>query len=487
MPDAELRSQVAGPRSQEADGADARVGDLAIVLHTHMPYVEGYGTFPFGEEWLFEAVARSHLRVLGAARRATLTVTPVLADQLEAPGVADRLTRFARAHRIEAARRDARAAPELRAAAEAEARLYSGPIEEVERRDGDLLAPFADAQRAGRVALMASAATHAILPLLASRAGIRLQLDAGLRSHERRFGPTDGLWLPECAYRPGIDAALAERGVRWTCVDASGREGELDALAPVRTPAGPTAFTIDWLAVELVWGRAGYPADPAYLDYHRLSANGIRLWSIGGQIYDPGAALARAARHASEFVGAVRRRLAAFAAERGRPGLCVFAVDTELLGDWWAEGPDWLAAVGRVAAADGVELVTLPEALARHPPEARPLAESSWGEGKDLRTWDAPAVADLAWGARRLELRLLRALGSGIVRPAAERAARELLAVQASDWAFMDSRGEAGDYGYERALAHSEALLEALGPGDDPDPRVRNLAPDLDLAPLLVP
>jgi 1,4-alpha-glucan branching enzyme len=25
------------------------VGDLAIVLHSHMPYVEGFGTYPFGE------------------------------------------------------------------------------------------------------------------------------------------------------------------------------------------------------------------------------------------------------------------------------------------------------------------------------------------------------------------------------------------------------------------------------------------------------
>ena len=34
-------------------------GELAIVLHTHMPYVDGFGTWPFGEEWLWEAVASS--------------------------------------------------------------------------------------------------------------------------------------------------------------------------------------------------------------------------------------------------------------------------------------------------------------------------------------------------------------------------------------------------------------------------------------------
>ena len=35
-------------------------GRLSIVLHTHMPYVEGFGTWPFGEEWLWEAVATSY-------------------------------------------------------------------------------------------------------------------------------------------------------------------------------------------------------------------------------------------------------------------------------------------------------------------------------------------------------------------------------------------------------------------------------------------
>ena len=39
-------------------------GELAILLHSHMPYVEGFGTWPFGEEWLFEAVATSYIPLL---------------------------------------------------------------------------------------------------------------------------------------------------------------------------------------------------------------------------------------------------------------------------------------------------------------------------------------------------------------------------------------------------------------------------------------
>src|SRR5438105_7967546 len=72
-------------------------GELAIVLHTHMPYVEGFGTWPFGEEWLWEAIAGCYLPlldVLDGGAALTLSLTPVLCDQLEAPGALDRFTAF---------------------------------------------------------------------------------------------------------------------------------------------------------------------------------------------------------------------------------------------------------------------------------------------------------------------------------------------------------------------------------------------------------
>jgi len=61
-------------------------GELAMVLHSHMPYVEGFGTWPFGEEWLWEGLASVYLPLLRALREApvTLGLTPVLCDQLEA-------------------------------------------------------------------------------------------------------------------------------------------------------------------------------------------------------------------------------------------------------------------------------------------------------------------------------------------------------------------------------------------------------------------
>ncbi len=467
---------------------DGTAGDLAIVLHSHMPYVEGFGTYPFGEEWLFDAVVRSYLPVLEVADRLTMTVTPVLADQLEDRGTQERLREFLTEWRIAAAEADVREVPaECREACEMESAQYRRALELLDEAGGDPLRLFREAGESGRVALATSAATHAVLPLLATREGVRLQIDAGIRSHRRRFGWDGGFWLPECAYVPGLEWRLAEHGVEWFFVDQSAHEAPLEALAPIATEAGPTALPIDWEAIGWLWSLGGYPSDPAHAQFAGKSLRGVRIWRVGGGAYEPAAAAAVARRQAGEFLAAAAARLRAFAATHGRRGLIVFAIDTELIGHWWSEGPIWLREVLAGAEGAGVRLLTAPEAQAEHEPVGRPLAASTWGEGKDLRTWDSPAVADLAWGARRLELRLLRALSAGLRGPAALRAARELLATQASDWAFLDKRGQAGDYAFQRATGHSEAALEAIDSPASTDPSLRALAPDLSISPLLQP
>jgi 1,4-alpha-glucan branching enzyme len=467
---------------------DGTAGDLAIVLHSHMPYVEGFGTYPFGEEWLFDAVVRSYLPVLEVADRLTMAVTPVLADQLEDESTRERLREFLVEWRIGAAEADLGEVPaECRDACEAELARYRRALELLDGVDGEPLRLFREAEESGRVALATSAATHAVLPLLATREGVRLQLDAGIRSHRRRFGWDGGFWLPECAYVPGLEWRLAEHGIEWFCVDQSAHEAPLEALAPIATEAGATALPIDWEAIEWLWSLDGYPSNPAHAQFAGKSLRGVRIWRVGGGAYEPAAAEAVARRQASEFLEAVAARLRTFSQAHGHRGLIIFAIDTELIGHWWSEGPIWLREVLAGADDAGVRLLTVPEALAEHEPVERPLAASTWGEDKDFRTWDSPTVADLAWGARRLELCLLRALSNGLRGPAALRAARELLATQASDWAFLDKRGQAGDYAFQRATGHSEAALEAIDSPSSTDPRLRALAPDLSISPLLQP
>jgi 1,4-alpha-glucan branching enzyme len=470
-------------------GPDGGVGDIAIVLHSHMPYVEGFGTYPFGEEWLFDAFVRSHLPVLAAARDLTMTITPVLADQLEDAGVAARMREFVREFRVGSAELDARdVEPALVPACEAEAYRYRRELERLEGLGDEPFEAFRAAASSGRVELLTSTATHALLPLIATREGRMLQLETAIRSHRRRFGPVRGLWLPECAYEPGLEHLLAELGFEYFCTDQSSREPPAAALRPIATAASTVAFPIDWEAVRWLWSWSGYPSHGGYADFHAKSLRGCRPWAISGDPYDPDGAAERAREQARAFAADVAARLAAHREATGRRGLLTFAVDTELLGHWWWEGPVWLEEALAQLPGNGVRPLRLGAALAAHESERRPLAATTWGEGKDRRTWDSPPVADLAWGMRRAELRLLREASSGRLRGAAlERAARELIALQASDWAFLDYGRKTGEYPFQRVLWHSRSLYEAIESRTPIEPTMRNLAPDLTPAPLLEP
>jgi 1,4-alpha-glucan branching enzyme len=135
----------------------------------------------------------------------------------------------------------------------------------------------------------------------------------------------------------------------------------------------------------------------------------------------------------------------------------VVAVDTELLGHHWHEGVAWLRAVLEHAGEAGVELAPPPADAELPAPDAPP---TSWGKGRDLRTW---SLGELAWLQR----------GAELTAPAEERALRELLALQSSDWAFLIDAGTAGEYPRERFDGHLRAFAQETGP------ELRNLAPHL--------
>ncbi|HEY3021759.1 MAG TPA: 1,4-alpha-glucan branching protein domain-containing protein [Solirubrobacteraceae bacterium] len=453
-------------------------GDLALVLHTHMPYVEGFGTWPFGEEWLFEAMATSYLPLLDVLERdapLTLSLTPVLCDQLQAPGVTERFAEFIRGVRRASHRLDAEAArrqgdEEVARAIEHSAARYDDALARFERLDGDLLGALAPH------ATWTSAATHAVLPLLATDAGVRLQVRSGIESHRHRTGGwAGGFWLPECAHAPRLDPLLAGEGVCATCVDLTGVVD--DPLRPLRSDAGIVLWPIDRTIVELVWSPQGYPSRDAYRDSWRKTEHEHRPWAVDGAVYDPGRAQRQARADAADFVARVRERVR-------DGGVCVCALDTELLGHWWHEGVAWLAFVVEEARAQGLPLTRLDEALETHeavPAPAR-LPTTTWGAGRDLSTWDAPAVADLAWAARRAELDVVAA---GRDVPLA--AVRELLALQSSDWAFQITRDYAPPYGRQRARGHAAGVAAALAEAQTTVPELRRLAPWATAAPLLEP
>jgi 1,4-alpha-glucan branching enzyme len=465
-------------------------GALAIVLHTHMPYVEGFGTWPFGEEWLWEAMATCYLPLLDLLDQGaplTLSLTPVLCDQLEADGVEERFTRFVeevRRHTHTEDARGLRAGGHERLACELERSFadYQRAARRLRQRGGDLLGAFsAHAQ-------WTSAATHAVLPLLASDAGASAQVQAGVHAHRARFGGWGGgFWLPECAHAPAVEPILLDAGVGACCVELTDRLGlgSHAHLRPLATEAGLTLVPIDRQTISLVWSDAGYPAHGGYRDYHRHTIHHHNPWANDGGAYDHDAALGLARVHAADFVDRVRARLRSARTDTSPPGggLVVCALDTELLGHWWYEGVAWLTAVVEECSSQGLPLLRLDEALQQCEPAPVCSADwepSSWGRDGDLSTWSGPAVAEIAYAQRAAELRLLHLLDSdrdGAGRQTESLALRELMAMQSSDWAFMVSRDQAVPYARERFEGHRDGFEQALASHSAVgERRLRNLA-----------
>jgi len=241
------------------------------------------------------------------------------------------------------------------------------------------------------------------------------------------------------------------------------------------------AFVRDPRTTLQVWSRDhGYPGDPQYLEFHKKHfPGGFRYWRVTGarvdlgdkDLYAPAAAGERVGLHADHFVHLVRETLAG-AAPEGAAGIVVAPYDAELFGHWWFEGPAWLEAVVRRMAANGVRPVTLAEVVDEGvPPPPVTLREGSWGEGGDHRiwlnretewTWERIYDVEQALLARLRSVRARRPLPPLQQRVLAQ-ACREVLLLQASDWQFLVTTGNARDYAERRFAGHyaeAKQLLE---------------------------
>jgi 1,4-alpha-glucan branching enzyme len=354
--------------------------DFVLALHSHLPYVLNHGRWPHGSDWICEAAIDTYLPLLAALHRLqaeavsapiTLGITPVLANQFESP--------------VFAAELEAYFAQRLATCTEAEASLAStgdqhllplahywrGHFTELRtlfrRVEGNLAAAFHRLEDQGCIELFSSAATHGFLPLLARDESIRLQLGLGRAEHRRIFGrDPDGLWLPECAYRPrgpwaplpqaprsgirrGIEEHVADAGFRYFFVDSHvaaaghafrlyGAEGGFAAEGEVKhSPyrayrvagargATPVSVLVrDPVSSKQVWSRqTGYPGDEWYLEFHKIRwPGGLKYWRVSApgsdlgqkRPYEPARARERVGDHANHFVGL----LAHIAEERGGP------------------------------------------------------------------------------------------------------------------------------------------------------------------------
>ena len=502
-------------------------GHFALILHAHLPFVRHPEHEHFlEEEWLFEAISETYIPLLCMMQRLvddavpfklTASITPTLCSMLQDQLLCERYVRHLD-FLIDLAFREQernRKHPQLRQLADFYFQLFSENRRLfVDEWQCDLLSRFREFRKTGMLEIIASAATHGLLPILQQQLpeAARAQVLIGRDAYVEVFGvePT-GFWLPECAYGRGLDSILQEANLRWFVVDAHGLllgkpQPRRSIYAPCYTPAGLAVFARDPDVSRQVWSaQEGYPGDPAYREFYRdigfdlpmehlgpiargtRKFSGMKYHRITGhgddkQLYDRMAADETATKHASHFLEQRREQIREIG-EIGFDPIIIAPFDAELFGHWWFEGPVFLEQFIRHAANErDFRLTTPSEYLAANSTQQIvDPACSTWGENGHLAVWLDPSNAwiypHLQAAAQKMS-ELARKYGHQIPGQSRKRSAlpgaglagespalqfadrvlkqlaRELLLAQSSDWAFLMKTGTAREYATKRTTDH---------------------------------
>jgi 1,4-alpha-glucan branching enzyme len=337
--------------------------------------------------------------------------------------------------------------------------------------------------------------THGFLPLLNNTENaVRAQVELAVRSHAEKFGqPPKGIWLPECAYFEGLDAVLAEYGIRYFFVDTHGvlyakPRPRFGVYAPVYTENGVAAFGRDYYSSKQVWSsKEGYPGDQYYRDFYRdigydldhdyikpyISPDGERVFTglkyhrITGdtdfkEFYQPEIASQKTVEHAKHFVRGREKQAEEIAELIDRKPMIVSPYDAELFGHWWFEGPEFLYNVFKeMDKSEIVKAITPIEYLNEYPTnQVVKVNPSSWG---DKGYYDVWLNQGNDWIYRHLHFmsdsmvnlaKYHHNTNDDSIRRCLNQMARELFLAQSSDWAFLITTGTAIEYAVQRTKEH---------------------------------
>ena len=484
-------------------------GLLAIILHAHLPFVR-HPEYPefLEEDWLFEAISETYIPLLnmfeglavdGVRTRVTLGLTPPLCEMLSDPLLEERylrhVSKLVELCELEVERTSDH--PAMNETARMYLRHFSVARDMFENRySGNLISGFRALQEAGAIEIITSGATHGFLPLITRKEARRAQIEVGVRNYWKHFDRAPrGIWLPECAYYPGIDEVLRDFGLKFFVCDAhaimfGSPQPRRGIYAPVITPSGVAAFARDVETSEQVWSsEIGYPGDPDYREFYRdlgydgdyeyikpyLHSDGVRrnlgikYYRVTGKValglkepYVPSWATQKAALHAGNFMHNRQAQVRHLNPALGRKPLIVSPYDAELFGHWWFEGPQFLNYLIRKIHFDQSELrlATPIDYLEEFPDnQHQQLATSSWGAEGYYRVW---INGETEWlylhqhvaEERMVELARENPNAEGLLRRALNQAARELLLAESSDWAFIITTATSVNYANKRFRDH---------------------------------
>jgi 1,4-alpha-glucan branching enzyme len=482
-------------------------GYLCIVLHAHLPYVRHPEHDKFLEEdWLYEAITETYIPIINVMQsllqdnvdfRLTMSITPPLVSMFADPLLQDRYERHINGLIELAAKEITRTQwePQLNHLAHMYHYRFTNARDVFVNHYGRNLAnAFRKFQDAGKLEIITCAATHGYLPLMINETAKRAQIKIAADHYKRHFGrQARGIWLPECAYEPGLDNHLAEQGMKFFFTDTHGvlhatPRPKYGVFAPIACPSGVAAFARDVQTSKQVWSSIeGYPGDYVYRDFYRdvgydleyeyvqpylhgggnRSNLGIKYYAITGdtdhkQIYNPTWGLDRAAEHAGNFMFNREKQIEHLASIMDRQPIIVAPYDAELFGHWWFEGPDWLGFLFRKIYHDQntIGLITPSEYLGRFSRiQVATPSMSSWGYKGYNEVW---LEGSNDWIYRHLHIAADRMVElarnntgvNGLRQRALNQAARELLLAQSSDWAFIMKTGTMVEYAVMRTKTH---------------------------------
>ncbi len=508
-------------------------GFFSLILHAHLPFVR-HPEYPefLEEDWLFEAITEVYLPLIfifqslheaGVKPRLAMNVSPPLCEMLSDEMLQTRYTRHLE-NLLELADKEVHRTQDEAMEFHDVAKMYANSLRASlglwnERYKRDLVAAFRELQDEGVIEIITCGATHGFLPLISTQESRRAQVNVAVANYKKHFGRRPrGIWLPECAYEPGVETLLKDAGIEYFISDTHAilygdPRPRYGVHAPVYCPNGVAVFARDVETSQQVWSaEIGYPGSDVYREFYRdvgwdlpieyLKPHlhedgnrrhlGLKYYRITGRNvpqqnkapYIPALAREKAAENAGHFIGErIKQAHLLRSTFEGHPPLVVSPYDAELFGHWWFEGPQFIDFFFRKLHYDQSEIaaITPGDFLDSGIPiqRQRPTA-SSWGENgyykvwlNEKNSWMYPYQHDAEHRMTDLVNRFSREAKKRDLLETEQRLltqmARELLLAESSDWAFQIYQGTTVEYSSRRFQSHVhrfDLLAKMLETGD---------------------
>ncbi len=489
-------------------------GYIAIVLHSHLPFVkQPEEEFFLEENWFYEAITETYLPLFISFSRlikeginfgVTMSITPPLINMLQDSLLLKRyeryiLCRIALAEKLLEKKNENRVNETLNYYRDRLILLYNTFTNTLQK---NILSGFKQLQDGGFIEIITCSATHEILPLESNQRLMEVQVEVGVETYERTFDRKPrGIWLGECGYTKGVDEVLSNNGINFTILDTHGLLNAVPSpvygvFAPVISEEGVAFFGRDPEASKQVWSsQEGYPGDSNYREFYRDVAydlsddevknflhpagfrfdSGIKIHKITGQVsldkkelYDREKAEKMANVHAGNFMFNREKEAEYLLSIMDRGPIMVAPFDTELFGHWWFEGPDFLENFLRKTFYESqiLETITLSKYLEKYPDNqiVEPSA-STWGDGGFFKVWLNEKTDWIYPHLNIIGKMMIRLANSWIPKNELERRilnqmGREIILAQSSDWAFLITVGTAVNYAKESESFHINSFYK---------------------------